>query len=297
MLLQNIVAAVFWPHPLVHCLNRNLTRPRKEVCDNYVLGATDRLTYSETLVRIAKLIPPARAQSSSTAFLAADWKPKDRVSQLLDERRETTTRLNRLVALEISGVFLLMSVAVAGSMVVPGRDEAVAIVDGRPAGPGENNPASNATGQDGGLASPSQPPGTQVFVGPNSSGGFNAYMLNPKLQVWHDAYVEVRDLTFPGYLGGGIPPGDMKGHLVTLQGKEEADFIEQIRGKVVNTWIGLTDNVTEFTHLQAFEAGNTSGDPDPPLKPGSMYLRQVPRRGERGAGWDWITGEPLEYQT
>jgi beta-lactamase regulating signal transducer with metallopeptidase domain len=34
--LQRLAAAVYWPYPPVHLLNRRLTWAREEVCDNYV---------------------------------------------------------------------------------------------------------------------------------------------------------------------------------------------------------------------------------------------------------------------
>ena len=137
--------------------------------------------------------------------------------------------------------------------------------------------------------------GGRLVIGPNSKGGFNAYMVNPKLQPWYDAYLEAGKLSLPGYEGDAIAAGNVKGHLVTLQGKQEADFVETIRGNVY-IWIGLTDNVMDFPHLGVFESRNTSRLPLPPLKPGSKALREPPRPGQRGAGWAWITGEPLVYQ-
>ena len=35
--LQRLAGMLFWPHPLMHMLNRELARAREEVCDNYVL--------------------------------------------------------------------------------------------------------------------------------------------------------------------------------------------------------------------------------------------------------------------
>ena len=40
VLVQNLVAAIYWPHPLVQKLNRELAKAREEVCDNFVLRAT-----------------------------------------------------------------------------------------------------------------------------------------------------------------------------------------------------------------------------------------------------------------
>src|SRR4029078_6519352 len=56
-LLQRIGGAMFWWPPLVHLVNRNLTRAREEVCDNFVLTHTAPETYGATLLRLATLSP------------------------------------------------------------------------------------------------------------------------------------------------------------------------------------------------------------------------------------------------
>ena len=60
VLLQNIVGAVFWIHPFVRMLNRQLAKAREEVCDNYVLSVTDAPSYSRTLLTLAQLLQKPR---------------------------------------------------------------------------------------------------------------------------------------------------------------------------------------------------------------------------------------------
>ncbi len=131
----------------------------------------------------------------------------------------------------------------------------------------------------------------QVVVGPNSKGGFNAYMRDATTKPFADAESDASALKFPGYTVNGVevlPASSTKGHLVTLQGSQEGNFV---LNSVGTGWLGLTDDPA----YGGEEFGNTSGMPYPPFKSGSKELREVPKDGERGAGWVWTTGEPFEY--
>ena len=56
VLVQNLVAALYWPHPLVKMLNRELAKAREEVCDNFVLAGIEAPAYSRTLLSLAELV-------------------------------------------------------------------------------------------------------------------------------------------------------------------------------------------------------------------------------------------------
>ncbi|MCR9210572.1 MAG: hypothetical protein NXI28_20285 [bacterium] len=95
VLLQNLVAAIYWPHPLVRKLNRELAKAREEVCDNFVLATTEAPIYSRTLLSLAQLVQQPETIPGSVGFFASRWKLEHRVAGLLDEARDTQTFLSR----------------------------------------------------------------------------------------------------------------------------------------------------------------------------------------------------------
>jgi len=62
-LVQRTVAMMFWFHPFVHMLNRQIGRAREEVCDNYALHKGDGDEYARTLLQLAEHM--------------ADWLPEN----------------------------------------------------------------------------------------------------------------------------------------------------------------------------------------------------------------------------
>lgn len=107
VLLQNFAGAVFWIHPLVRLLNRHLAKAREEVCDNYVLAATDAPSYSRTLLTLGQLLSAPRQVPGAVGLFTSRWKLEHRVAGLLDARRNRVTRLSK-AAFALIGILSLL---------------------------------------------------------------------------------------------------------------------------------------------------------------------------------------------
>ena len=139
VLVQNLVAALYWPHPLVRILNRELAKAREEVCDNFVLAGTEAPAYSRTLLSLAELVQQPDAMPGSVGFFTDRWKLEHRVAGLLDTRRDRTTFLNKrdwvLVAANSAALAVLMCLAtitMATAQVNDNHDTNEAVFDETP---------------------------------------------------------------------------------------------------------------------------------------------------------------------
>jgi beta-lactamase regulating signal transducer with metallopeptidase domain len=117
-LVQRIAGIGFWPYPPVRLMNRELTRAREEVCDNYVLRFSDGAQYARTLFDLAQTVAPLAPRLAQLGLLQPCWRLEDRVAGLLDPRRNTMTRLNRFIALTLAAAFLAIALLTAGAKFV-----------------------------------------------------------------------------------------------------------------------------------------------------------------------------------
>ncbi|WP_010587352.1 M56 family metallopeptidase [Schlesneria paludicola] len=120
VLLQNITAALFWPHPLVTLLNRRLGQAREEICDNYVLNVIDAASYSRTLLTMAQLTHAGATLPGTAGLFTSRWKLEWRVADLLNDRRSRGTSLTwrsamlvGVVASAMIAVTMLATVSIA----------------------------------------------------------------------------------------------------------------------------------------------------------------------------------------
>ena len=117
-MLQRIAAMLFWPHPLVHLMNRELARAREEVCDNYVLRRSNATRYARTLLELSQLFVGVSPKPVSLGLFHCRWRLEDRIADLLDRRRRIMIRVNRWTTAGLAGTFLLLGFVIAGTRVV-----------------------------------------------------------------------------------------------------------------------------------------------------------------------------------
>ena len=138
-LIQRLVELFYWPHPLVHLLNRRLSRAREEVCDDIVLCQGDAIAYAATLLAMAERFESVRRPREALALMNPRWKLEDRVAGLLDPRRRPIVRADRRGLIAVSLALFMTTVAVAGVRWGPSPPAVIAAGGEPPAG---SQPAS-----------------------------------------------------------------------------------------------------------------------------------------------------------
>lgn len=117
VLLQGLVAAVYWPIPWVRSLNRELTRAGEELCDDAVLEGRDAVSYGETLLRVAELLTTSRPMAAAVGIVGGRGELEQRIAGLLDPRRETAKSPGRAAACAVACLFIAGSVVLSATRV------------------------------------------------------------------------------------------------------------------------------------------------------------------------------------
>ncbi len=120
-LLQRVAGVVFWPHPLLHRLNRALSRAREEICDNYVLRAASRTAYARTLLRLTE---QSHMGPAMVGLAHPQWRLEDRVQGILDRGRSLLTALTPRLRLGLGAGFLALVLALGGVSIRAADDDA-----------------------------------------------------------------------------------------------------------------------------------------------------------------------------
>ncbi|MDP6722248.1 MAG: M56 family metallopeptidase, partial [Pirellulaceae bacterium] len=91
-LVQRFAQILYWPHPLLHAVNRQVATAREEVCDNYVLLSSERTEYGRTLFELSELYQSRRAVPAAIGLLSRRGNLEQRIHGILDPRRTLMTR-------------------------------------------------------------------------------------------------------------------------------------------------------------------------------------------------------------
>jgi HEAT repeat protein/beta-lactamase regulating signal transducer with metallopeptidase domain len=121
--LQRIVAILFWPHPLVHLLNRELARSREEVCDNYVLRREHAPRYARALLELSQSLVGVSPIPTAIGLFHCRWRLEDRIADLIDRRRRVMIRVNRWSMGVLAAALLAVALPIASVHAVRAEPE------------------------------------------------------------------------------------------------------------------------------------------------------------------------------
>jgi hypothetical protein len=113
-IFQRITAAILWPHPLVHLLNRAIVDAREEICDNVVLKSADPVRYARVLLRVAECRQDRPHVASALGLFGPKTQLEKRVKSLLNPNRRITTEMNTR-KLAFAALALTMAVGAIGA--------------------------------------------------------------------------------------------------------------------------------------------------------------------------------------
>lgn len=103
-LVERMAGLLFWPHPLVHTLCRELARAREEVCDNVASQEAGAACYARTLLAMAQGSLTAPNATSALALLGPGPRLEERIAGLLHPRRNRMIHVRRVKLWAVTGV-------------------------------------------------------------------------------------------------------------------------------------------------------------------------------------------------
>ena len=127
-LFQRIVSIVFWPHLLIHWVNRVITRAREEVCDNHVLEGGEPGRYGNTLIRVSERTRGRRPLPIQIGMTHPAIRLRARVLGLMARGRRLATWVSPAFVVVTALLFLTAAVAVGGIYIRPPLFTAEAVI-------------------------------------------------------------------------------------------------------------------------------------------------------------------------
>jgi beta-lactamase regulating signal transducer with metallopeptidase domain len=122
--VERVVGVLFWPHPLIRPLCRELARAREEVCDNVAAQEDGAACYARTLFAIAQGMNTAPEMASTLALLGPETCLEARIAGLLDPRRNRMVRMQRGKLWAVTGIAVCVLAATTVVRVVAAETEA-----------------------------------------------------------------------------------------------------------------------------------------------------------------------------
>ncbi len=223
-LVEQIVAAVYWPHPLIYVLNRQLARAREEICDNVVLAGTTPTAYARTLLALSQAVQGTHGRLAVIPMFDRRWRLARRVAGILSTRRIVMTRMNRFAAGMVAAMAVTAGITLAAICAAADPPKETQTKAAATNGSGSNQSHSTTASNDGApkTSTETEPKTISVpgAIDPAASGD---------LPVVPVSRVVERDVTdFEDFIGNIVAPESVKiiprvtGYLVSTAFKEGA---------------------------------------------------------------------------
>ncbi len=113
--LQRFLAILWWPNPLIHWLNREVSEAREEICDNFVLQHSHPIAYAETLLAYAQRFTQIGQGRISLGLYARPRTLEQRIEGLLSDHRVPATGLELSRWIVLVALFSTTIVLAGGS--------------------------------------------------------------------------------------------------------------------------------------------------------------------------------------
>ena len=120
--LQRVVVTVFWFHPLIHVMDKMISRAREEICDNFVLSQEKPFDYGEALLQVSSLNCSEDSAMKNLDFavgvFGGEWKLEQRIGELLNESRERSVSLGVKTRHALQGSILGLALLLSACQMV-----------------------------------------------------------------------------------------------------------------------------------------------------------------------------------